>query len=680
VLRAGSGIRAALARRPRAPAEDIAWLGVIPAAAITWVALSWLAPRLGPRLFPPPAYNAFPEWALLFVPEPVEETRFLLAIGIPVLLAAAVLVFGSARPGNRRLDPLVIAVQAAALAFAIAALTRQTRDAWLLPDYFEPLLLSVPNLVAGAVIGLILTALLVRPPRTDWQRARALAERLRGRPAIPLTVAVVLTALWLLPAVVTDTTLAGSGVITPAHIPFQFEDYLAVVNGRTPLVDFVPSYAQLLPIAASPLLPIFDLSITSFSIIQVTLGALALVAVYAAFVQVTERPWAALGLYVPFLAISLFPWDAAGPVHDFTGTYYAQLPNRYLGPLVALWLCLRSVRRGSPPLWFVFFVAGLTLLNNFEFGLPCLAALLIAVAISRDRSAPRIRTAIVEVAAGLVAAFVLVSAVTLIRVGELPDLSILSYWSRVFGRQGYGLLPMPPYGLHWAVFLTYAGALLLAAVRYVRAASDRTLTAALAFIGIFGLATGQYYAGRSDPIDLILLFPMWGIAVALLVWATILSVREAGGAGLPQRRHLVAVLAVMTAFGVMISAVSRFPLPWDQVERLSDGGPATYELSAEQAYIESRTDPGESVLILGTPLDHRVAERAGVSNVSPWGGALLSPREVIRARDNLDEEGGQKLFEVINLPSMQAFLPQVGFTLVDEDPSTGLRQWRLTDS
>ena len=578
---------------------------------------------------------------------------------------------------------MVIALQVAVLGFVIWALTKQTRDGYLFTNEFDPLVLSVPNLVAGAVIGAGLTALAVRRPALDWPpRARALASRLRDSSAIPVGLAVAVTALWLLPAIVTETTIDQAGFIVAGHVHYVFEDYLAVVNGRTPLVDYIPDYASLLPLLAAPFLTVFDLSITSFSVIECLLSLGAMIALYAALSLVTRGRWSALALYLPLVAISFFPWTASGLARDFNGLYYAAFPNRYVGPFLVIWLCARHLRRGSPPIWVLFGVAGLTVLNNFEFGLASLAALVLALAVwidRSDRAAPDLRTMIVEAIAGLAGAVVLVSAVTLIRAGELPDPGSLTYYSREFGRAGYGLLPMPKYGLHWALYFTYAGALVLGAVRRARGEPDRTLTALLIFAGVFGLTSGQYFAGRSVPSQLIVLFPVWGFAIALLAWAVFEAVRElSDGTAIP-RRWLVPIFAVLATFGVMLSTVNRVPLPWQQVERLSDEGPASYELSNEEAFIERRTKPGEPVLIVATPLDFRVAERAGVRNVSPsvGGGGISSPAAVLRAKDNLTDEGGTKMFEKNNPLGLATYLPQIGFRKVETDPTTGIHEWVL---
>ncbi len=646
------------------------------------LAIDWLGPKLGPRLFAPPTYDYFGEWFYLFKPEPVEEARFMIAIAIPVVLAAAVLLFGSARAPNRRWDPAIIAGQLAGLGVVIWAATKQTRDGWLHLIQFQPLLVSVPNLIAAGVIGVVLTAILLRNRLPSWGWARSIAERVRDRPAIPLAIAIVLTVVWVFPALLTDSTVQDAGTIPPGHTPYQLEDYVAVINGRTPLVDFVPDYASLIPLATAPILGLFDSSITTFSIIECVLTLIGLIAVYAAFVQITQRPWPALGLYLPFMALSLFPWIEDGPARDFNANYYALMPNRLLGPFVVIWLLARHLRRGSPPLWVAFFAAGLTVLNNFEFGACCFAALVVAVVIAADRATfwERLPALIAQAAAGLVGALALVSAVTLIRAGELPDLGILTYWSRIFGRSGYGLLPMNTWGLHWALYATYAGTLGLAAVRWVRAEPDRTLTGMLTFAGILGLTTGQYFAGRSDPAQLLTLFPTWAFALALLAWVTVPWLREARLDRARLRRNFVAAFAVMLGFGLMVSALGRFPPPWRQVDRLSDSGTPIYDLSEAQRFVESRTDPGEKILLIGTPLDHRVAERAGVENVSPWGGggsALISAQELNRAINNLKDEDGSKLFEGSDLPSVQLLLPQLGFVKVTSDSATGLNEWHL---
>lgn len=672
----------------RPSAEDIAWLGLVPTAVLLLAAILWLAPLLD-GLYPGPDQHVFRQWRFLLKPEPLEATRYLIAAAAPLVLAGVVVAAGSARRARSSLDGAVIAVQVAAIGLLAWSVSQQIHVPPLTrPDYFDPLLLSIPNVVAGVLIGAALTAVLAIAVRVPGARLWAVGPGLRGTGWIALAVAVAVTVIWLLPALVTDATVGHAGPTASGHIPAQAEDYFAVANGRTPLVDYIPIYVHLLPFALAPLLSAFDLSLTSFSISMCALSLVAMLAIYATFLTVIRRTWVALALYVPFVAISLFPWDRAGSVWDYNGSYYAFFPGRYLGPFVVAWLCALSLRRRLPA-WAVFLAAGLATLNNTEFGLPCLVAAIVAVALGGDGAAPLRRRAArlaIEAAAGLAAALALVCIVTLVRAGELPKAGFATYWSREFARDGYGLEPMPTLGLHWALYLTYGAALLTAAVRQVRGSPDRTLTAMLGFAGLFGLLTGFYFAGRSLPYQLMLLFPVWGLALALLAWTAALGLRSARGDWRRLRRLTLPAFAALAGFGVMVAGLDRFPPPWRQVDRLSAGGVAVNDQPAVQRFVDRRTSPGEHVLIIGSFLDHRIADRAGVVNTSPYFSydGLISRGDVDRALDFLRADGGSKVFESVypleaitrqRFPQLAEILRRRGYEPVARERADGFVEW-----
>jgi hypothetical protein len=672
----------------RAAAEDVAWLGLVPLGLLLLAAILWIAPLID-QLYPGPDQHVFPQWRFLLKPEPLEATRYLIAAAAPLFLAGVVLALGSRRRARSSLDGAVIAVQLAAIGLLAWSVTQQIHVPPLTrPDYFDPLLLSIPNVVAGVLIGVALTVVLAMARRIPGGRLWAIGAGLRGSAWIALGVALAITVLWLLPALITDATVAQAGGTASGHTPAQAQDYFAVANGRTPLVDYIPIYVHLLPLALEPVLRTFSLSLTSFSIAMCALSVVAMLAVYATFLAVTRRTWVTLALYVPFVAIALFPWDRAGAVWDYNGNYYAFFPGRYLGPFVVAWLCALFLRRRIPA-WAVFFAAGLAAINNTEFGLPCLVAALAAVTFGGDGAAPlrdRAPRIAIEAVAGALASLVLVSAVTLIRAGELPDASFATYWSREFARDGYGLEPMPTLGLHWALYATYVAAILTAAVRQVRGDTDRTLTAMLAFAGIFGLLTGFYFAGRSLPYQLMLLFPVWGLTLALLTWAVALGVRSARADRLRLRRLILPAFATLAGFGVMVAGLDRFPLPWRQADRLSAGGVAVNDSPAVQRFVDEHTTPGEHVLIIGTPLDHRVADRAGVVNTSPYFGyeGLISEEDVDRALHFLHESGGGKVFESVypleaitrsHFPELAEILRSRGYRPVARERADGFVEW-----
>jgi hypothetical protein len=677
-------------RRFGMSADDLAWLGVIGGAIVLAAAFLLLTSALA-KLYPAPNYDVFAVWKPLIQPEAREEVRSMLVLAATFALAGIVLALGTRGPARRWLDPLIVGAQVIGIGLLVVAVLEQPQRSGFLIDYFKPYLLSVPNLVAGVLIGLVLTAAALRwSGRLPPALVRA-GERLRGRGAVAFAIAALATAVFVLPAVVTDATAGQAGQIAAGHIPVQAEDYFSVVNGRTPLVDYIAQYANLLPLALEPMLATFHSSLTSVSIALCMLSAIGLLAVFGVFREVTRGPWLALALYLPFLALALFPWNDSGPYRNFDANYYGILPGRLFGPLVLAWLFALSPRRRIP-VWALFGFAGLVVLNNFEFGTPALLGLIVAMAVSWDRTEPlreRVSRIAVQGAAGLLGALVLVCAVILIRTGELPDPTLLTYWNRIFLRDSFGLVAMPSFGLQWALFATYAGALLMAAVRYVRDDPDRTLTAMLAFSAVFGLATGMYFVGRSSQFQLMLLFPAWGLALALVAWTAAGSLRTARGDRAALTRLLLPACAALIGFGVMISAIGRVSPPWRQVDRLSKGGPGAHDLLGPQHYVEAHTTPGEHVLIIGTTLDHRVADRAGVVNVSPLNGitALVSPPEADRALDQLEDAGGTEVFESVSnapatgglafkVPELATILRQRGYRLVGEDPPSGMRLWR----
>ena len=411
----------------------------------------------------------------------------------------------------------------------------------------------------------------------------------------PLVIALGVTAVWLLPAVVTDSTLSRAGSLAAGHIPAQGEDYFSVVNGRTPLVNYIAQYANLLPYGVAPFLRLFGTSITSYSIAMCVLSGLGMLVVFGAFTQATRGVWKALLLYVPWVALSLFPWNDVGVYREFNGIYYAVFPGRYFGPFVLAWLCAMWIRGRRIPVWALFGFAGLVVLNNYEFGVAALFALVAAAGVTRDRTIPlrrRVGDLLLQGTAGLIGALALVSAITLIRTGELPDLNLLTYFNQLFLRYSYGLEPMLTLGLHWALYLTYAGAILLAAVRYVRDEPDRTLTGMLAFSGVFGLVTGMYFVGRSSQFQLMLL-PRLGLLAR--------PARLDPGPGALFRLQRLGSPASHPAAGVCRpggirrdGVGPRPPATAKWPDRSPAGGETKPDLAPVERLIESRACPGQS--------------------------------------------------------------------------------------
>jgi hypothetical protein len=686
-----TGVRARLATA----VGDLAWVGAGATAALLAAIVLWLAPPLS-HLYPSPAGDLFPVWHPAIHPEPLEQVRSMLTLATPFVLAVVLLVFGTTRPSRPALDPLVIAIQIVGVALLIVAVLGQSRSTALAgPTYFAQFLLSASNLIAGLVIGLLLTAAVLRPPGWEWiETLRKAAVRIRAWRWLAVLIAVAATVIWLLPAVNTDDTIGRAGPLATGHIYVHGEDYFAAINGRTPLVDYISQYANLLPILVEPVLRAVGPSITSLSIVLCALSALGMLAIYGTFAQVTRSAWTAVVLYVPWVALSLYPWHDVGPYREFNGIYHGMFPGRYFGPFVLALLCAATLRGRRVPPFALFLVGGLVVLNNYEFGLAALLALIAAQLAGWDREVPlarRVGNLLVHGASGLACSLLVVCAITLIRTGELPDPALLTYFNRVFVRDAYGLQPMPTLGLHWALYATYAAALLTATVRYVRGNPDRVLTGMLAFSGVFGLVTGMYFVGRSLQYQLMLLFPVWAFALALVAWYAFLALRSAARDTVRLRRLLIPAAVALVGFGVMVASIDRLPQPQRQVDRLRAGG-QPLNLGPTERVVERWTNPGDDILLIATPPDHLVADKTGVVNVSPLNGvtSFFSPAEADRSLDQLEDSGGDVVVERISdlppvgfafgVPEFATILRQRGYRLVAEYPGIHLRVWRRASS
>jgi hypothetical protein len=278
-----------------------------------------------------------------------------------------------------------------------------------------------------------------------------------------------------------------------------------------------------------------------------------------------------------------------------------------------------------------------------------------------------------------------VCAIDLVRTGSLPSPAIVLYYSRLFGSQGYGMIPMPTLGFHLAVFATFAGGLLVAAARARRVDDDRALTALLGFAGAFGLLAFVYYGGRSNGYSLIGLFPAWGLALALLTLLVVRRLREASDWVDGARRAGALGICALVAFGLAVTTVTQVAAPWKQVSRLADtssGKPNSFDLGAVENFIAERSMPGEPVAIIGSN-GFLIAREVGVEDVAPIEDPVhfVAGTQVQDVIDSLEDEGGSSIFVRDRsfpppLPSVSEYLASAGLRPVAHDRASGTTLWQ----
>jgi hypothetical protein len=488
---------------------------------------------------------------------------------------------------------------------------------------------------------------------------------LLSRIATPAAVAA--TALALLPALY-RADQPGILEIYEFHTGAQMDEFAAAVEGRTTLVDFFPLYQNLLPWLLAPGFKLFGLSIGSFSVTMSVLSLACLLVVYRVFCALTGSPAWGLALYLPFLVVSMVPLtDAHDRLHQQLNTfnYYAVGPLRYLGPyLLAGALSWYLARPGSVRLLTLFLFGGLAAINNLDFGLPALAAILVAVTLA-DRPAPaptHLARILATALLGIGLAIGIFGSLTYLRSGAWPQLGMATFYHRAYAINGFQMLPMPACGLHWIIYVTMVAAIGRGLFDPGIGRHHRGL---MLFSGIFGLGAFMYFVGRSHHNVLITIISAWAFAFSILIWRlSPQAIRPLGA-----KRCFPASLEFLVVLGVLSSIVQVRHLanPVEQLTRLRSGGGSHWaEPSSIIQFIRAQSHPGDRVIV-SCHYGHVLALDAGVINVFPFSEpcavVLKSQLDCVLAA--IDHHQINKLFgsfdpEIEDALNARGFIPSAG--------------------
>jgi hypothetical protein len=653
-----------------APAE-IAWLALAPAALVLIALILLLGPLLARALLAPPAPTVFwPAFVTSHVvhPEPTEHARYVLALLGPLLLSV---VIAAARQASRSSATVLTERISRTLLAAFVGLCVLVPHAFTYGSsygsvpfrrvYFTWATLALA-LVVAAVIAVVLHS------SAASARLARLARETAAKRILAVVAALLFGATWLLSAFNTEGTIGNVNGGVLSNVVFWIDEPMSVLNGQAPLVDFNAQYGHLWSYLVAAPMYVFGTSYGVYATVMAIGTAASLIAVYATLRRLSRSSLVTLALFLPLAAHGFF--IEFGPLANRYGpaNLYSLFPIRYAGPYLLAWMVVRHLDGARPRgRWLLFVTAGLVAINNLEFGVPALGATVAAVIwADRRRSLPRISRVLGEMLLGVVGAAAIVSSLTLVVAGSLPHFGMLLRFPRVYGVDGFGMMPMPPLGMHLVLYVTFAAAIVVATVRTVTHNADRALTGMLAWSGVFGLGASSYYAGRSHPDVLIDLFSAWAFALVLLLLVSVRAIVRRG-----RRWPTAAELAVLFGFGVMVCSLAQTPSPWAQLTRL--GQPTAEPLiirNAAERFVAANTRRGEAVAIL-IKLGHRIAYDVGVRNVAPYANfeSMLTQAQWSEMLRALRAAHGRKLFVPIDqlLPEELDAVSAAGFLIRRED-------------
>ena len=279
---------------------------------------------------------------------------------------------------------------------------------------------------------------------------------------------------------------------------------------------------------------------------------------------------------------------------------------------------------------------------------------------------------------GIAGCLVVVAAIS----GALPDPDLALFYVRQFGTGLIGLPLIDAFDFHLVVIGTFVVAVLIGVTTWLgrESASSRGGTApsvAIAYVGLFGLATVPYYLNR--PVITTLVggtFYVWALCLVLLGWMAWRATAET------RRRLRIAVFALAVVCATAFVQVVVPPDVSSELRRLGEGNVAGTDplLATRQGleFILAHSAPGSEVAILAR-WPRTLTLAAGVDDVVPFASMPFSTYpelellvEALRAHP----DAAVYLKVTDPVPEIRSALTQLGFRPVDHGGVLVL--WRVT--
>jgi hypothetical protein len=274
------------------------WTLLLAVGAFTLLLARFVVPLLAWQVSKQAIQEMFvSSWAHLCVPEPVEQLRFIAAVLAPVglLFAATQLLkrrefLARLEAGGARMDVLALLAQLLVAIVGTRALLGEVEHGT--PFRFLGLS-SMASLAAFMAFGLVygrLSPNAVAKVHVVWQGLHRCGW-----------LAWAFSLFWVVGFALTGLFRDSESQRWPGylgyHIPFVMDEFVAALNGRTPLVDFFSQYQNLAPLLLTPFFKLAGVSVATFSALMFSLTIIGFMLLYSALCRVCKSAWSALGLF-----------------------------------------------------------------------------------------------------------------------------------------------------------------------------------------------------------------------------------------------------------------------------------------------------------------------------------------------------------------------------------------------
>jgi hypothetical protein len=412
-------------------------------------------------------------------------------------------------------------------------------------------------------------------------------------------------------------------------------EYAAVLNGRTPLLNFFSQYQNLQSFVAAPVFKVFGFGVGTFTAVMCCFTLTAFALQFSALARICRSKWTALVLFVPLVAVAFYAEESNNTSGYLANcfNYYAVGPIRYFGTCLMAWFAVWYLEKPSVSRLIVAApISTLAAINNLDFGVPAAAGTLGCILLFPPRFG---RANLAKRITGAAALYVITSTATLglyclsvrLLVGAWPLLSQLTVYQKTFALLGFFMLPMPKMGLHWIIYLTSISAIVIAIYETYSSNHDeiadnrRVINGSLAYSGIASFGPMAYFVGRSNPYVLEATFLVWAYVVAQLLHRSWHQWNEASRhprAAAASFLTPIPVVGVLGLYVLIASNILEVPNPKVQIFRLAARFPqAEAPDAALTKLIRKYVGAGDKTVIAYRDA-HWLALQAGVTNVYPF--------------------------------------------------------------